>query len=761
MRHRLVVITAACVLWLSLVHLSPSAAQPSGEPGPDPRPPQTPPAQPGPRPRLGLALGGGAARGIAHIGIFEWLEEHRIPVDIIAGTSAGGLVGGAYAAGMTPAEMRELMRSTDWDLVFLSDSPFKYKTFRRKEDARAFPGQIDFGLKGGFKFPSGLNAGQQVELLFDRIAGPYYDLRSFDDLPTPYRAVATDLRKAERVVFDRGELSQAMRATMAIPGVFTPVVDGDRVLVDGGILDNVPADVVREAGADVVIAVSVGSSTDRPPPPASMFDVLSQTIDAFMIAGVNTSLKSADLVITPDLKGFFGLDWRKSEAIADRGYQAAEEKAADLLKYQVDESTWAEWKRAREARRRTSMPDVAFVRVEGVEEPHATLILERVERELVGMPFDRLAVEDAILRLSGTDRYEVIGYRIVPAPEGAGLLLRVRPKTYGPPFLLPAFDLQNIDSNSFSADLRFRVASYDTFVAGSEVRLDIGIGSTQTVSGEFYRRLGRSKLFAAPRAYFRRSSLNAYNDDSELTAEYRVKRYGGGGDLGVDFGPRSELRVGYDVADVRARRRVGLPTLPEAEGTERVASIRWVFDGQNSPLVPSRGVYARSRLSFFHATPSLVDEEGAVIQRFDDFPQGEIVASYFTRWRGRNRVFVIAGAGTSFGNDSGLELFRLGGPFRLGAFNNDEISGDHYVLGVAGVLREWFRLPDVLGANVYYGAWFENGSAFDDWDDARYRSNGSLGVIVETIFGPAFFGGSISLRTGDGRFYVSLAPLQR
>jgi len=153
-------------------------------------------AQASPRPKLGLALGGGAARGIAHIGLLQWLEEHRIPVDFIAGTSMGGLVGGAYAAGMTPEEIRELMRDADWDIIFLADSPFKYKTFRRKEDARQFPALIELGLKNGLKLPSGLNAGQGVQSMLDRIAAPYPRLDSFNELPTPFRAVATDLDRA-------------------------------------------------------------------------------------------------------------------------------------------------------------------------------------------------------------------------------------------------------------------------------------------------------------------------------------------------------------------------------------------------------------------------------------------------------------------------------------------------------------------------------------------------------------------------------------
>ena len=154
------------------------------------------------RQRIGLALGGGSARGIAHIGVLEWFEEHHIPIDYIVGTSMGGLVAGAYASGMTPAEIKKLMEDADWDLMFLSDSPYRFKTFRRKQDKREFPSQIEFGLKHGLGLPGALNPGQQVALMLDQIALPYGDLQSFDDLPTPFRAVATDLRKGDVVVLN-------------------------------------------------------------------------------------------------------------------------------------------------------------------------------------------------------------------------------------------------------------------------------------------------------------------------------------------------------------------------------------------------------------------------------------------------------------------------------------------------------------------------------------------------------------------------------
>jgi NTE family protein len=712
------------------------------------------------RPKIGLALGGGAARGIAHIGLLRWFEEHRIPVDYIAGTSMGGLIGGAYASGMSPDEIQALMKGADWDLMFLADSPFKYKTFRRKEDARAFPGQIDFGLKGGFTLPSGLNAGQQIELMLDRIALPYYELRNFDELPTPFRCVSTDIRKAEPVVLGSGSFSRALRATMAIPAVFTPVALEERIMVDGGTLNNVPADVVKSMGADLAIAVNVSSSTDEPSVPKTLFSVLGQTLDSMMTSGTRQALKSADLIIVPDLKGLTGTDWRRSDELVDQGYKAAEAMAPELVKYQLNEARYAEWRNARQARRRTSTAAVSRVIVEGVPPVETRRLTAILQARHAGRPLIREEIEDSILQISGTDRYEIISYTLRAAADGPDLIVHITPKSYGPPFVLPALDVQNIDSNSFSISLRARLAIYDMPIPNSELRFDVGVGSQQLVALELYKLLGHRGLFVAPRVYFTHGSLNGY-DEGEFVAEYRVKRTGGGVDIGYTTGMRSEVRLGYDEADVRARLRIGAPTLPEANGSDRAASVRWAFDGQNSPLVPSRGLRLRTAFRYYFDTPEIVDAQGAVLRRARDVPQGEAVASWFKRVRTRERLVLAGGGGTSFDHDPGFNQFLLGGPFRLGSFNNDEIRGDNYLVGVVGVLHEWFRLPDVLGGNAYLGGWLEQGSAFNAWRDAQYKASLSGGVVIETLFGPAFLAYSRSLTDSNGRFYVALGPFLR
>ena len=723
--------------------------------------PAAPQAQP--RPKIGLALGGGSARGIAHVGVLEWFEEHHIPIDYIVGTSMGGLVAGAYASGMSPAEIRELMRTQDWDLMFLSDSPYKYKTFRRKEDKRQFPSQLEFGLKHGFTFPGALNPGQQVALLLDRIALPYGDLTTFDDLPTPYRAVATDLRKGETIVLGKPPLARAMRATMSIPGVFAPVNWENWLLVDGGVLDNVPANVARKLGADVVIAVNVGADPgDEEEQMQSLFALLGRTIDTMMTTNTRRSLESADLIIDPDLKGLSSTSWRLSDELADRGYKAAAALDGKLQAYAVSPEAHQTFQAARQAKRRREAAVPTEITFEAIGPPISPRVEAEIRRALsptLNAPVQPDALATRILEITGTDRFEYLTYEVTDRPTPTSLQIGVREKTYGPPFLMLGLDVGNIDSSNFAVNMLGRVLQYGLLGVASETRLDFALGTNQRLAGEFVKPLGDNPVFVAGRAYFDRRGRNLYSDDV-FVAEYRITRLGLGADIGTDIGRDAEIRLGYDITDFTGRRRVGSPDLPEVDGTEEFLHLDVFVDTQTSPLVPTRGFRLRSALRQFFSAPTASGPiDGVIPPSPQSFTSGEVRTSWFTRVRNRDdRVFLIGEGGTSFGAHPLVDNFALGGPLRIGSVNTDQLRGDNYLLGVAGYLRAIGRVPDVLGGSVFLGLWVEAGSAFDDWDNQDWKSDATGGLILETLLGPVFLGGSVGF-DGGGRFYVSLGPL--
>jgi NTE family protein len=704
------------------------------------------------RPRVGLALGGGSAKGIAHAGVLQWLEEHRIPVDAIAGTSTGAFVGGAYATGMSASEIQQMLRSTDWDLILRPDVPYSLKSFRRKEDEREYPVKLEAGLRHGFRLQSGLNSGHQIGLLLSRIALPYSTIESFDDLTIPFRCVATDLETGEVVVLDRGPLGTALRASMALPGTFDPVRLSGRLLSDGGILDNVPVDVARAMGADVVIAVSV-TSPEHGKPPETITAVANRAIDLMMQDLEKPRLRLADVVIQPDLDGFKSSDFRKSEAIVARGYAAAAAQADALLPYALDAEAWATYEEALRERRHPRTGPVSFVEVTGVSEAAAAQISERLERDLAAQGPDPTTIESDLDRVIGLGRYASAMYDRRWRGEREGLGVEIRDKSYGPPFVKFSLALDNENKN-VNLTLGSRITFMDVTGLGSEWRIDTSLGSTLGLATELLQPLSgsgplRRGAFVAPRALYARTSENLYADD-ELLAIYSRQRLGAGLDLGWIFGRNTQVRAGYGGAYVRNSTRVGdLP--PPSTGAEQAARIRLDYEGQDRAYFPSHGVRFTSGATWMVAAP---DATGG-------FGKAETALSVAWRMGRRHSATFHADGGTSFGQAPPiLYQFSLGGLFRLGAFPSNAFRGPSFLLGGAAYRTQLARLPTLWGDRLYLTGLVEMGSAFDQLRDASVKSSFTAGLGADTFLGPFFVGGSVG-NGGAFRVYFTVGPLVR
>ena len=355
----------------------------------EPQTPAQPAAQAPAKPRLkiGVALEGGGALGLAHVGVLQWLEENHIPIDYIAGTSMGGLVGGFYATGMTPADLKKLVEGVNWDEILRDRTPYQDLSFRRKQDQRAYPNSLVLGLRKGLYLPAGLNAGHQIGLLIDRETLPYFGLTSFDALPVPFRCVATDLVSGKEFVFKDGSLPEALRATMSIPGAFTPVHDGQRVYVDGGLVNNLPTNVVRQMGADIVIAVHLETQPMAAENIQSLLTVLEQSVRAVISESEVRGLANADAVVSVNL-GHFGMrDFTKNEPIMQTGYEAAKGKSKLLERFAVDDAAWQEYVRDRDSRKQTATPVPQFIQVQGTSAP-AQQDIRRYLKGFTGKPLE-------------------------------------------------------------------------------------------------------------------------------------------------------------------------------------------------------------------------------------------------------------------------------------------------------------------------------------------------------------------------------------
>jgi NTE family protein len=550
-----------------------------------------------------------------------------------------------------------------------------------------------------------------------------------------------------------------MRATMSLPLIFPPIEVNGQVLIDGGTMDNVPADVVKAMGADRVIAINVGDLSDRTGVTYTMVGVAGDTLDAMMRASTRRALASADVVINVPLEAFGSLDWRKADALIEEGYRAAEAMRDRLLPFAVTEPAFEAWRRARQARRLTELPPPAFVELVGFGASD-TKRLEVLLGPHVGAPLAIDVLEHDLAIVGGLDRYETVTWSIRRDDQrGYGLVVHGRAKMYAPPFMMLGVNLENTTSSDFRIAATGRYLSYDVVGSGSELRLDATVGSDPSLAAELYRPLGRTPLFIAPHLGVGRSTYDLIEDDAVI-ARYRQHRSRFGVSLGVDLGGRSDLRVGTYVGRSNATISVGDPGFPELRGTESGAEIVWRMDTQDSAVVPSAGQLSHVRLSRTFSRPDIAVNE----ERLDlDSSLTQLAAESNRFWTvgPGERLFVYGAMGTSF-DDTPLptEEFGLGAPFRLGAYDTGELRGSHYYVATAGYLRRVGRLPDFMGGPIYLGGWLDNGDAFDQWSHAGWRTNAGAGVVMDTLIGPVMLAGSWSF-DGRWRTYIGVGRLFR
>ncbi|GAB4460328.1 MAG: patatin-like phospholipase PlpD [Armatimonadaceae bacterium] len=732
---------AALLVWFGFAGAGQSMAQDQ----------DTAPSAPAARPRIGLALGGGAALGIAHVGVLQWMEENRIPVDVIAGTSMGGLVGGGYATGMRADELYELFLSLDWRETLNARVPYTYLSYRRKEDRRAYPTSIELGLKNGIQFPKGLNPIPGVSLLLSQIAAKAGPLENFSALPIPFRCTAINLRNGELVVLSEGPLATALRATMAIPGIFPPVERDGAVLVDGGFLDNVPADQVRQMGADVVIAVDVTEEFQEEEDFGSALGVLSRTLSVLSRQPVEQGLREADLLIRPDLKPFNLESWASAEELMARGRAAAEQNADTLRRYALSEP---EWQAHLAARLRERQPVIVptFVQVEGAASSLERNIVQRL-RPFLGKPLEPKTIGEVLTQLGGDGLVAALIYAPVRRDNQNGLKVIVTEKTYGPPILNFAPQISSRETLSVTTVLGGRITFFNTGFDRTETRLDVAIGSINRLALEYFLPLNRSQVrretyFVAPQGRFSEYAQPLFQSGDRL-ADYRLRESLWGIDAGVIWGRTDELRIGWLQGWQSGTELVGGPDVPRVNGSYRAARLRYTFDGQNAAVLPSRGLRLIGETRRIESAPG-TDRS---------YYQGELRASWFTPIRPQESFFIGGAAGTnSVANPSPFTEFSLGGTLNLSAYQIGEISGRNYLFGVVGYIREVSPGSFLLGGRTSVGTWLEVGNAWG----STFRQNpdalpvaltGSL--VVESVLGPILVGGSIG-QGGRSRLFVTI-----
>ncbi|HUO33383.1 MAG TPA: patatin-like phospholipase family protein [Candidatus Acidoferrum sp.] len=696
------------------------------------------------RPKIGVAFAGGSALGLAHVGVLKWFAEHHIPVDYVAGTSMGGLIGGIYASGENATEIQQFIAGIDWGKAFGPSISYENLSFRRKQDVIDFSNYLEFGYRDGLRLPSGLNSGQAVGLIISQFAAPYGDMSSFDDLPTPFRCVATDLVDGKKVVLDRGSLGRALRATMSLPAIFAPVQVRNMELVDGGLMDNLPVDVVRKMGADIVIAVSLDNGEKFDPSKATLFSVAAQSISVMVSENERRSLLDADLVIAPDLKGFSAADFTRAGDLEARGYKAAEAKSRFLSTLSLSDVDWNAYLKSREDHtRHWEPPQLLAVRGGADEQKIDTKDFDH----LIAKPSTPSAVAQTIENVVGNGLYSSGRYDEIWEDGKPELSVHLTGKNYGPPLLNFGFTIDGTETRDIRFDFAGRVTFLDLGSPLSELRINYGLGTDSGLSSEYYWRLHSTRFFLAPRLFLDRQLQYLYSGNVN-NALYAVRDAGAGGDIGFAWNRNTEIRVGAVWSNINASTTIGSADLPKITGNSNYLRARWAYDGTDSPLLPQSGVRADAEARWMFSTPD-------VSKKYPVF-QAHLLGAHTL---GDNWLIIgKAGGGTALNTVTPLGTFTLGGPLELSSLGPFQLRGDNYYNANGYLFRTLSEDPIGIFSRLYLFTGYELGSAYSNNTQSQLFQDGVLGWVSVTRLGVLFLGGSYG-SNGQGRIFFRLGRM--
>jgi len=703
------------------------------------------------RPKIGLVLSGGGARGGAHVGILKVLEELRVPVDFVTGTSMGALVGGLYCSGLSPEEMEAEFAAVDWGNI-LSDPPERReRKFRRKEEDRLalFPMELGVG-KDGMSQPEGLLLGRKIEALLGKLSVHTVAIDSFDGLRIPFRAVATDLDTGEAVILDRGSLADAMRASISIPGIFAPVELDGRVLVDGGIVDNLPVDLAQWLGAERIIAVDVGTPPRGTSERLSPFGVLGQTMGLLTEVNVKkqrSHLGPADLLITPNLDQVSTGSFEQIDDAIAAGEAAARAVADQLRKFSVSEPEYQEylarqrWPRAE----REEAARVASVTVRGIEPADRDWLPAHLQSK-PGI-LDRTALQRDSDYIYRSGEYEDVRFRLEPDAEGNRLAFEARDRSWGPGYLRFGIGVEtSFDGNSeFRALAHYRRPRIGPL--GAEWRALAGIGNPSGFATEFYQPLhARGIWFVAPVARYEQERDTVFLDSGERE-ELDSRRLDGGIDFGAEIGSVAEIRAGvlFGRRDIDAITSANLDPVNVDTGAY---TFKAEMDTLDSPFFPTHGSSVR-----FDALLSREDL-GADVP-FDRISLRGVQVGRI----GRNILFGTLDLGTDLGSElPPYEQFELGGFLNLSGLERGAARGDVKALATFGYFFQVWHLG-ILG-DIYAGAALQAGNVWDGVSEtsfANLRYSGTLFIGADTRLSPVYFAVGLA-EEGEHAFYLFIGP---
>jgi NTE family protein len=683
-----------------------------------------------PRPRIGLVLGGGGAKGAAHVGVLDVLEELRIPIDCIVGTSMGALVGGTLASGMDAQELEQAVRSISWQEAIGRSTLRNQVPMRRKLAGNTYSNSLEFGVRDGrFLAPSGLINTQNVDLTIQYLVARSRGINDFDRLPIPFRAVATDMQTGEMVVLGKGDLALAMRASMAVPGAFAPVTIDGRILGDGGLTRNVPVDIARQTCADVVIAVAVPNPAPTAEQLRSPLTLMSRTLDVLINANERQQLETLgpdDVKIVIDMGDIGSASFDRVPDAIPVGRAAALAHRTALSRYSLPEAEFLAWRAAASRSGREPMR-VAGVNVVGAERVNPEFVQQVFGIE-AGDTVDNRQISERANTVFALSDFERVAYTLSGDSEQPTLNLHLTEKSWGPNIL--RFDVGfHIGTDANTA---FMVGGdyLRTWVnpRGGELHGSWKFGRTSGLEASLYQPLDAAQRWFVEPGVVAQRSIEDIFDDGESVARYRFSHAWGELDAGRVFGNRHELRAGLRAGGQSVQREIGDPGLPEISGEGYGGlTMRYSYDSRDRSVLWESGSVAR--IEYFRG----VEDLGAVVT----YDRLEGVASTAVPFGG-NLLYLRASGGASFGSDLPIyDTFTLGGPVSLPGLSLGELRGDSYWNARATYLQRVADISYVFGQALYGGLSLsaaDMSGRFDGIDSAPIYST-ALMLIGRTPLG--------------------------
>jgi NTE family protein len=715
-------------------------------------------ADPPVRPKICLVLSGGGARGMAHIGVLKVLEELKVPIDCIAGTSMGAVVGGLYASGMTAAQIDTTMRSVDWQEAFRDAPPRRDLAFRRKQDDRNFLVRLPLGLKhGDILLPKGFIQGQKLQETLRQLTLPFSNSTDFDLLPTPFRAVATDLLTGKAVLLDKGDLSIAMRASISAPGLFAPVETQGLLLVDGGLAENLPIDVARQMHADILIV----SDVTYPLQPRDALDSALQISNQMLAILVRkdtdrqrATLGASDVLIEPNLGTASSTDFTAAISTIGAGENAARSMLTRLEALRVGDAAYNDYL-VRRAAREPGLPAIKFVRVDEQSKRYEKTILAEMQ-PLVGKPLDVDAVGERITTLYGLGNFETLDYGLVDESQGpdreSGIEIRARRKSWGPNYVRFGLDLEdNFQGNSrYNAAARFILTELDKL--GGELVTDVQIGSDPKVASEFYQPLNDTRTwFIAPSLRIEARDLQLYERDVEV-ADYRDREAEAAFDIGRTLGNWGEIRIGYHRTNGATTVRLGDPNLVEPQYNNGELFVKFSYDRLDNLHFPREG------------TQFSLQWDANRVGLGADTAYDKVQTDWLmARSLGRNTLLLWASAGSVVGGTINAtavpDFFTLGGFFNLSGLAPTSLFGPDYAIARAIYFRKigrggegFFEFPAYIGMSLEMGNTWQTRSAMSL---GSTHKDASLFLAFDTFLGPVYLGSGYDT-AGHSAYYLFL-----